>query len=163
MKRRRTQMGMVPIRGNMKRPIDKKLIAVAQTVTNSVTASTLHTTTFPGTVTGLRWAISAEVDSTTANPVCAWAIVIVHDGDSANTPSLSNASDFYAPEQDVLAFGYKHGTDADVGQGPSAIHWEGSTKTMRKLRAGDTVQFITISGTANSYTLGGVIQFFIKT
>jgi len=157
-------MGMVRVAGGgMRRPIDKKLIFVNQSVTNSVATTTLHTTTFPGTVTGLRWSLSALNSLTTASPQVAWAIVVVHDGDSANTPSLTNAADFYTPEQDVLAFGHAYLADTDAGAGNVQSHWEGNTKTMRKLRAGDLLQFITISGTANSASLDGVVQFFIKT
>ncbi len=147
----------------MARPIDKELKAVVQTSTTSVGTTTLKTTTFPGTVVGLRWNLSVRSIIATGDSSVYWAIIVVPDGQSANTPSTSNAGDFYTPEQDVLAFGIATVRDNDVGSGPSIIHTEGTTKTMRKLKQGDLLQFITLSTVANSAETNGVIQFFFKT
>jgi len=54
-------------------------------------------------------------------------------------------------------------TDANQGQGPSVVHFEGTTKTMRKLKQGDVLAFITM---ADVVTFGGadfIVQFFFKT
>ncbi len=145
------------------RPIDKELIVVAQTATTSVVATTLKTTTFPGTVVGLRWNFNVAVAQATADAVVSWLIVVVQDGEAANTPSQSNGADLYTPEQNVLAFGVSVVRDSDVGQGPGVIPIEGSTKTMRKLKQGDLLQFITLCSAVNGATAQGAVQFFFKT
>ncbi len=149
--------------GRVQRPIDKELIVVNQTPTTTVTATTLKTTTFPGTVVGLRWAMSAVNILTTASVLISWAIVVVQDGEAANTPSQSNGSDFYTPEQHVLAFGSMRLADLDGAAGNITHNWEGTTKTMRKLKQGDLLQFITIAGSASACNLDGIVQFFFKT
>ncbi len=147
----------------MARPIDKELKSVNQTATTSVTTSTLKTTTFPGTVVGLRWVVSAVINVATGNPLFHWAIVVIPDGEAANTPSGSDGADFYTPEQNVLAFGISYVRDSDVAAGPGIMSIEGSTKTMRKLKQGDVLAFITICDTATGVLVDGVIQFFFKT
>jgi len=98
-KRRRTG----PV-ARARRPIDKDLKITSVTVTTTVTSTTLKTTTFPCTVVGLRWTLSASSAVASVQDVW-WAIVVVPDGESVNTPAISNAATFYAPEQNVLAFG----------------------------------------------------------
>ncbi len=145
--------------GGRKRPIDKRLKFVnksGQDGTQAVT--TLYTTTFPGTVVGLRWSISCTQDGGTANTQCVWAIVVVRDGLSAQTMGLSDAADFYTPEGDVLTFGIYTGKAAIDGH-----VWEGSTKAMRKLQAGDLLQWIVVAEGTNTFEVKGIIQFFIKT
>lgn len=159
-KRRRT--GSVVVQTRQVRPIDKSLITVSQTATTSVTATTLKTTTFPCTIVGLRWDLSFLSLLTTGNSIVLWFIVVVKDGNSANTPSFTNGADAYTPEQNVLAFGTSRVRDSDVGSGPSIIHNIGSTKTMRKLKAGDLLQFITLSDVASSQLAIGMVQFFCK-
>ncbi len=114
------------------RPIDKELKAVLQTTTTSVVSSTLKTTTFPGTVVGLRWSLSAFSLVASTNTVY-WAIVVIPDGEAANTPAISDGADFYTPEQNVLAFGMSILNSTGVASDQQAM-WEGTTKTMRKLK-----------------------------
>lgn len=122
----------------------------------------MNTTTFPATVVGLRWSLSFSTNVTTADVRCYWAIVVIHDGLSAQTISTSDGSDFYTPEQDVLAFGVIDTTDYDNPAGPVAQNIEGSTKAMRKLKAGDKLSFITLNSIANGTLVRGAIQFFLK-
>ncbi len=145
------------------RPIDKELKITNQAVTNSVVSTTLKTTTFPGTVVGLRWSLSIGTTLTTASPVIAWAIVVIPDGEAANTPALSDGADFYTPEQNVLAFGLIRAMDFDSGASPQAYMVEGTTKTMRKLKQGDVLAVISLSDTASGGFLDGIVQFFFKT
>ncbi len=148
--------------GRAARPIDKELKVVNQAVTNSVTSTTLKTTTFPGTVVGLRWSCGAQSTSTT-DAVVHWAIVVIPDGEAANTPATSDGADFYTPEQNVLAFGvFRVANNAETGGNMTHV-WEGTTKTMRKLKQGDVLAFITIGNAATSVNLDGVLQFFFKT
>ncbi len=145
------------------RPIDKELKFVNQAVTSSVVSTTLKTTTFPGTVVGLRWDLSALCIIATASPVVAWAIVVVPDGEAVNTPAISDGADFYTPEQNVLAFGMTHLADIDATTGPRIMTFEGTTKTMRKLKQGDILALLSFSNTAVSAELDGIVQFFFKT
>lgn len=143
-----------------RRPIDKELKVVNSQVTNSVVTTTLKTTTFPCTVVGLRWDVMFTNDNA-AEAEAGWAVVVVQDGDSANTPALSDGADFYTPEQNVLAFGAM-ALDADGAGQENTMHFSGSTKTMRKLKQGDVLQFITMGNVAASITYFGIVQFFCK-
>jgi len=144
------------------RPIDKELIAVNLSVTTTQVDTVLKTTTFPGTVVGLRWSISARSVVAAAQRVD-WAIVTTADGNSVNNIGTSNAADFYTPEQDVLAFGSMQLEANNSTAGPATHMWEGTTKTMRKLKQGDTLEFTIISTNATGASIDGVVQFFFKT
>jgi len=141
-----------------KRPIDKGLVNVIHGISTTQAETTLITATFPCTVTGLRWEIGAigGPQSTSVR----WAIIIVRDGNSANTIGASDGSDLYAPEQDVMAFGVQWCPDTDNGN--SNIHWTGSTKSMRKLMGGDKIIFVT-KGSFSNGTVNGCVQLFCKT
>ncbi len=143
------------------RPIDKELKFVNLTATTTVASTTLKTTTFPGTVVGLRWDIGAQA-SASAETVNAWAVVVVPDGEAVNTPALSDGADFYTPEQNVLAFGAFRLENATVAT-DNVFHFEGTTKTMRKLKQGDILAFLVFSDTATSCQVDGIVQFFFKT
>lgn len=157
-KRQRTS-GVVP---RINRPIDKQLIAIAQTSTTSMVSTTLSTVTFPCTVLGLRWSLNFTSASSAANPLVGWVIVVIPDGESINTIGLSDGADFYTPEQNVLAFGTAKVADNDGGVGPLVHNTMGNTKTMRKLKQGDVLAFGTICGTANGVLTTGCVQFFCK-
>lgn len=167
MKRRRTTVEEVPTVGggsiirtfSAKRPIDKAIISIANTaVTGTQVVTTLATITFPCTIVGLLWDISAGTSAGSSNGTAAWAIIVVRDGEAANTIALSNASTFYAPEQNVMAFGY---TVLNTGQ--QAIHWNGKSKTGRKMMGGDLLQLIIVGEDTNTAEFRGAIQFFCKT
>ena len=144
-----------------RRPIDKELKFVAQTLGTAQVTTVLKTTTFPCTITGLRWDMSATSNLTTGASTMVWAIVITRDGNAVSTMSQSNGSDFYTPEQDVLTFGVRSFPDADLN-GPLESHWVGSTKTMRKLKQGDVLNFIALGTAAAQGTVRSVVQFFCK-
>ncbi len=142
------------------RPIDKELKVVNKSaVAGSQVATVLKTTTFPGTVVGLRWSLGAVQDAGTAISQLTWAIIVVSDGNAASTIALSDAADMYTPEQDVLAYGCVVASGTDI----NSERIEGTTKTMRKLKQGDQLQLITIAEATNTWTLFGVVQFFFKT
>lgn len=157
---RRFQRGIPLVQGS-RRPTAKELIFVAQTATTSNVETTLKTTTFPCTIVGLRWSIGFT--STTANDhTVNWIIVIVKDGNSANTISQGNGADMYTPEQNVMAFGTVNlMSNAETGGNMNA-NVQGSTKTMRKLQGGDLLKFISFSNVATSTIINGVVQFFCK-
>ncbi len=142
-----------------KRSIDKKLIVIGHTTSTTQQVTTLFTATFPCTLTGLRWTIS-HVNTAGAVVTTSWALIIVRDGNVVDTIALSNAASFYNPEQDVLAFG----THTDLTTATSiGYDVQGSTKTMRKLMGGDTLQFISLASVVTSGNLVGVVQLFCKT
>ncbi len=153
----------VPIVRGSRRPVDKELIFVAQTATTSNVATTLKTTTFPCTIVGLRWSLQFLSALSTSDSTVSWIIVLVKDGNTANTISQSNGADMYTPEQNVMAFGQITVRDNDVGTGPAIMSAVGNTKTMRKMMQGDVLQFVTISSQVNSCTIRGTVQFFCKT
>lgn len=159
--RKRTRQSGVPFREGPSRPIDKELKAIQKTVGSSNTSTTLKTTTFPCTLLGIRWVLNGINTDTAANQHLYWAIVVVRDGNSVATIGTGDGSDFYTPEQNVLSFGVLAMNDADA-TGPVVAEDKGSTKTMRKLMGGDTVELV-LRGTSASTTVRGVIQFFCKT
>lgn len=163
MSRRRgmNNVNRIGVRNMAKRPIDKELISITSAVVSGTQLDTeLTTASFPNTVTGIRW--SFGLLTSTAAPTCFyWAILVVKDGNAPNNFATSTGSSFYQPEQDVLAFGAGV-TDGNANDdGPVTLHFEGSTKSMRKLMAGDKLYFCLLSegGSGNAC---GVIQFFSK-
>ncbi len=142
-----------------KRPIDKKLVTIANDATaGTQVTTTLITATFPCTITGLRWSLAFVQDGGAGVCLFWWAIVIVRDGVTIDTLATSNGAVFFNPEQNCLVFG--NGIiDADT----ETKTFVGATKTMRKLMGGDTLQFVTLGGTTNTSGSRGIIQFFCKT
>ncbi len=159
-KRRRT---VVPRRGVARRAVDKELKNVTLTnVGTTQRSTTLKTTTFPCTIAGLRWHISFQNALNTDAEFLYWAIVVVHDGQAVSVPSTSDGSDFYTPEQNVLAFGIITAGDKDVAAPHTAMQ-EGQSKTMRKLRQGDQVLFTTLGVNGTAGEVRAIFQFFCKT
>ena len=139
--------------------MDKLLIAVTKdAVAAAQVASVLVTVTFPCTIVGLRWMISFVQDAGTGTPTGYWAIIKVVDGNAPKTMGGSDQGVFYAPEQNVLAFGV-----FSIDNNTETKIFEGSTKTMRKMMGGDTLQFITIGTATNTFAVRGIVQFFCKT
>lgn len=124
----------------------------------------LISATYPGTVVGLRWqGLIAASSSSTAAQFVYWAIVLVKDGGSAGTMAYSDAGAFYQPEQDCIAYGQVY-VPAPSSSDQQVVPIEGHTKSMRKLQAGDKLQFIllaTAKGTLGAHC-GAVVQFFYK-
>ncbi len=151
-----------PRRTGAKRPVDKLMIGVFKTSVDATqVTTTLATITFPCTIVGLRWDLGATTDAGTNEGSAFWAVVVVRDGTTIGNLSLSDGGDFYTPEQNVMAFGATILTQNDqVGK---SKHWNGSTKTMRKLMGGDTLVWVAQGVATNTSTFSGVFQFFCKT
>jgi len=142
-----------------RRPVDKNLIAIAQTAIDATDqTTTLVTATFPCTIVGLRWDFS--IIQTAGTGICTyyWAIVILRDGLTQPTIAISDGSTFYNPEQDVMAFGA-----TSIDNNTQTKQYMGSTKTMRKMMGGDKLIFISKGVATNTSRVDGVIQFFCKT
>jgi len=141
------------------RPIDKELKVVGKAgIAATQVETVLKTATFPGTIVGLRWSLSGVQDAGTAPALLQWAIVVVQDGNAASTMAVSDGADMYTPEQDVLAFG-----SLISKVGIEGHNFEGSTKTMRKMKQGDQLIVIMIGEATQTWEFRGVIQFFFKT
>ena len=155
-KRRRTSSGF-----STKRPIDKQLISLnVDGLTATENETTLLTPPSACTVVGLRWDMSVHADAGVSGTLgnFAWAIVKVDDGNAANGLTLSSGSSFYTPEQDVLAFGQA----PQVSTAGPPQHISGNTKTMRKMRLGDTIIFVAKGQATNTTSIRGVVQLFCK-
>jgi len=138
------------------RPIDKNLVSVAiigQAATQS--SVTLAVFTSPCTLVGLRWSIGIVRDAGSGIPRYAWGIVIVRDGNVVSSITLSNTAQTYTPEQSLMAYGCGC---------VNAVHqqFDGGTKTGRKVRNGDSVEFVAIGVATNTVTIQGSIQFFCR-
>ncbi len=154
-------IGNFPRRTGAKRPVDKVMINISKTgVDATQVTTTLVTATFPCTVVGLRWDISLIVDAGSAPGDYAWAIIILRDGFTQKTISLSDGGTFYAPEQDCIVFARGINQQVDIGSGK---HYNGSTKSMRKLMGGDKLIFLAVGVATQTTRIAGVIQFFCKT
>ena len=155
-KRRRTAGGFTT-----KRPIDKSLIFVEDdALTVGQTVTTLITPPSACTMMGLRWSLASGKDTGTSRNLSnfTWAIVLVRDGNTANSLAISNGASFYQPEQNVLAFGV-----APSRSDATTLNLqEGSTKTMRKLLIGDSVVFIAKGQNTETTNYRGIIQMFCK-
>ena len=163
-KRRRTFAG----RGHAPRPIDKQLTFINL---NDVNATAQRTVLFSAptacTILGIRWSLMFEGDagSVGEHHDYRWIIVVVKDGDgNENNMSTTDASDFYTPEQNVLAFGVgtdnSSATSATGMQGP--ITQTGKTKSMRKFLVGDRLLFAVEGIATETIRVRGVIQTFCK-
>lgn len=146
-----------------KRPIDKKIIGLVQTLSSAAqVATTLLTVTFPCTIVGIRWNISTIQGHVDADSSFRWAIVVVRDGVTVSAIGGGNGADFYTPEQDVFTWGTGFLAAKDNGNGNITLQIEGHTKSMRKLQGGDTIQFIGTCDQVGGVHLTGAVQFFCK-
>ena len=140
------------------RPIDKNLVTVNKTaVSGTQETTTLATFTSPCTVVGLRWDMTVLHDAGTGQASYAWAVVILADGNIVSTLDTSNGSQFYQPEQAVMAFGAGR-----MAGGLDREHYVGSTKTGRKVRNGDSIRFICRGAATDTSAFLGVFQFFCR-
>lgn len=162
-KRRRAPGGVVFVQSGA-RPIDKVLPGIAM---NPLVAAQLDqdlvTAATACTATGIRW--SLNVTGTVASAALCeggWAIVILRDGRTANTMSFTGGANLYEPEQDVLAFGRWSVKGTTANNGPGSMHFEGDTKTMRKLKIGDKLAFIALGEATNSVEVTGTVQVFCR-
>ncbi len=145
--------------GRVKRPVDKALINITKAaIAGSQVSTTLFTATFPCTIVGLRWHITMLQDAGTGATFDNWAIIILRDGQTADTLSTSDGATLYNPEQDVLTFGVMQ-----IDNNTTTVSNVGETKTMRKMQGGDKLEWIAIGVATNTHTIRGTVQFFCKT
>lgn len=155
--------GVVFVRGA--RPIDKVLPGISMSgLVAAQTAQDLVTATTACTATGIRWSLTVGGDAAANSALAqgAWAIIILRDGDTAQTMSLTGGSNLYEPEQDVLAFGRWAVRGPGSTTGPNVNMFNGETKTMRKLKIGDKLTLIALGEAVNSVALVGSVQVFCR-
>jgi len=141
-----------------KRSINKEIISFAATGVDATQEQTvLNTVTFPNTLTGLRWDFAASQDAGTGDATFNWAIIIVRDGELADTMSRTDAAQFYRPETLCLVWGF-----GMIDNHSIPAHISGSTKTMRKMMTGDSLRIIYVGSTTNTIRFTGAVQFFQK-
>ncbi len=142
-----------------RRPIDKKIIVVNKDGVDATQVSTvLVTATFPCTIVGLRWTFTFIQGAGTGNCSWRWAIVLLKDGETIGTTSITDGADLYTPEQNVMTFGLGL-IDNNVVNQVSV----GDTKSMRKLMGGDRLVFVLTGVATNTVSCRGAVQFFCKT
>ena len=155
-KRRRTSSGF-----STKRPIDKVLVFITDDgIGLTQVSTTLLTAATACTMVGLRWSMASFKDGGTGGNVSnfEWAIVLVEDGNTANNLGVGNGGSYYDPKQNVLAFG----VSPNLQNTQPPLHITGNTKTMRKLRIGDTIRLITKGQNTETSGVRGIIQLFCK-
>ncbi len=142
-----------------RRPIDKKIIVVNKDGVDATQVTTvLVTATFPCTIVGLRWNFSFIQGAGTGNCSFRWVIVLLKDGETIGTTSITDGADLYTPEQNVMTWG--------VGLIDNNIEhqrFDGDTKSMRKLMGGDRLVWILTGVATNTVSCRGAVQFFCKT
>ncbi len=145
--------------GGHKRPINKSLVAIQQAGNNATDKSTqLFATTFPCTITGLRWAFTATQDAGTGTAFVHWAIVIVRAGVTQDVLTITDGASFFDPETNCLVFGA-----TTIANNVESKDFIGDTKTMRKMQGGEALVFIAKGSDTNTTRIDGVVQFFCKT
>lgn len=159
-KRARSSFG----RGTV-RPIDKTIwvLDIDTQAINPVARTLGPVINVPCTATGLRWSFnitSLDLVGTEPNTI-SWAIVLVREGGAVGNIAIAGSQSMYDPEQNVLAFG----TSDISGLGTPGMgreHVEGTTKTMRKLRAGDNLHFTIRSDPLKPVKVFGSFQMFCR-
>ncbi len=141
-----------------KRPIDKVITVINHANTTSADVNTqLYLATYPSTMTGLRWDLSFFQGSGTAVCTWVWAIIYLRQGETLDTLTFSDQVTLYEPEQSCLTWGF-----GIIDASTQTKRHHGSTKTMRKMQVGDTIEFI-IKGVVNDgVSTRGAVQMFQK-
>lgn len=121
--------------------------------------------TWPATITGLRWEfnIARTIDTGALGPTSTlrWVIAVVPDGSTSGTPNMATTGKTYTPEQNCLAFGSFSSSGISVV--PAGVsHQVGSTKTMRKIRAGDQLMVVVMGTAVEAHEITGTVQWFEK-
>ena len=142
-----------------RRPVDKIMVVLSKDGINATQQTTqLVSVTFPCTIVGLRWNFSIFQDAGAGTSLAFWNIMVVKDGVTIPVMSVGDGGDFVTPEQNVMVFGA-----VAIDNNVEGHHSQGSTKTMRKMMGGDTLQFIVLGEATNNQEVAGAIQFFCKT
>lgn len=142
-----------------RRATTKRIVTVAGAITSTQSQTNLFQVTYPCKITGLRWNLTiSNIDD--FRQIAAWLIIVLREGDTVNSISLSEGSQLYQPQENVIAYGLTF-----VDQRSRSNHstkWKDSTKATRQLQSGDTLFMINVSDRAEELDLIGAIQFFVE-
>lgn len=149
---RTTENNIVVKQPRVKHKFDKQLININVATNNNQNNTLLYTATYPSVIMGV---VVVGTSLGIAGGVnFQWFLVVVEQGETPFVVAWSGSC--YNPEQQVLCFGAGYSDSSAPNQ------FYVKTKTGRKLRAGDTVYFITASNTAVALSHTYNVQFFLK-
>ena len=149
-----------------KRRIERVLNTIDVQVSDAVVIDILHTAEDTKTLVRILAdliAIPKDMASANATPVGISMIQLEPSGVTIATPVVAEALDQDPALQEIMQFVYGCLTMADpdgavlIGQ---PIHFD--TKAQRKLKVGDEITLKSLSDTANSFRLFGVIYLWFK-
>ena len=158
MKRARTELPAVVV-ARPRRPVERQCLTVNRTVTNTQSSNNLFTASNALTYTGGSIQVSCAQAQSASAATMRWALVIVREGLTPTTLSMTDGGTMFLPEQDVLAAGSFTSPTGTTVSIASEFH---KLKSMRKMKEGDTLLWLTISSVATSFVLNGVINLFFK-
>ncbi len=149
------------------RPIDKFIKVNDIGIINDATQQnkTLFTAVCPTTIFGLRWTIGIRNSEAAASTLVHWVIALLPEGQTQPTMLVGDGDDFFQPEQNAMAFGVVRCGFEASSNAPNVFLLEGSVKTKRKLRIGDTLVLSMVyhEGTASVIAQwDSLIMFFTK-
>ena len=146
------------------RPIEKRITSFDLSVTSSQSNLTVRTTNRSETFNGGVISGSFNSVNRVANGFSFALLVIVREGDSANSILQANGSPTYLPEENVLwgrAWRWVHPTSGDPLE--NILSFTDPIKTKRKLKTGDTLHLLTSdSQVTNAGRVSGMISQFYK-
>ena len=142
----------VVVNRQAKRPVEKSLVVINATVGTAVAANTVSLTT-SGSVGAVGNAMTysgghiqiSYFPTTAATVIVGFALIVLRQGTTVNSPTLTSAQTFYAPEQDVLWSHYAVLPSNTASAATTVVVPTAKIKTMRKLKLGDAVVFVAIS------------------
>ena len=163
MKRARTDLPVTVATRGPKRPIDKTLVTVAHTANTVQQSTTLYLATTAVTFSGGVVRGSIAILPTSLTVTIGWAIVYSRQGFNPNTISITNATDFYDPEQDVICSGIVSASGGASTTEVVSFPIVEKIRTMRKMKEGDSIIFLAIASTTNSSAVIRVVpSLFFK-
>ncbi len=160
-KRRLNTGGELIITNTRRNNLNKRLFVVNEEVSAGTFHKTILRGSYPCTATGLRWDLSIQgPGANDQDSNFAWAVVITRDGNETGQISFTTENNMYEPEQDVLAYGCCRLANASK-PGPQTLHFNGSTKSMRKIQSADQLKFVYASSDDIGH-IYGTVQVFCK-
>ena len=154
----------VVVNRQAKRPVEKSLVVINATVGTAVAANTVSLTT-SGSVGAVGNAMTysgghiqiSYFPTTAATVIVGFALIVLRQGTTVNSPTLTSAQTFYAPEQDVLWSHYAVLPSNTASAATTVVVPTAKIKTMRKLKLGDAVVFVAISSALASVTYSAIV------
>ncbi len=152
--------------GGAKRPIQKTWVSVVQaTIGTTAQITNLGIVTVPVTIVSWRWHFNYRGDGGTSATERTLVIgcYLSREGTQLSPDiDLTDGATFAVPEENVIFARAITFNEADIEAG-QAHTYEGFTKTMRKLKAGDRVNiFVVCSSATQTCQVNGEILLFAK-